>query len=82
MIRPSSATIVAPAEGPNNSTEVKTKVSEIEMVAGTDGSFTVAEPLRRVRAARVNHCAVSILAARSYAANPMTQKPDAITKAT
>jgi hypothetical protein len=44
---------------------VNTNVSEIEIVAGTEGSFTVAEPLRSVRAARVNHCAVSILPARS-----------------
>jgi hypothetical protein len=32
-------------------TEVKTNVSEIEIVAGTEGSLTVAEPLSRVKAA-------------------------------
>ena len=55
-MRPSRATIVAPAEGPNSNTEVKTNVSEIEIVAGTEGSFTVAEPLSSVRAARMIHC--------------------------
>jgi hypothetical protein len=36
-------------------TDVKTNVSEIEIVAGTEGNFTVAEPLRRVKAARSTH---------------------------
>ena len=39
MISPSRATVKVPAEGPNNNTEVKTKVSETESEAGIDGSF-------------------------------------------
>src|SRR4026208_1498704 len=52
MTRASSATVRVPAAGPNRRTEVKTNVSEIEMVAGTDGSLTVAEPLTSVRTAK------------------------------
>jgi hypothetical protein len=37
-------------------TAVKTKVSETEIVAGIEGTFTVIEPLRRVRPAKINHC--------------------------
>jgi hypothetical protein len=48
--------MVAPAAGPNRRTDVKTNVSEMEIVAGTDGRRTVADPLRRVSAARVSHC--------------------------
>jgi hypothetical protein len=43
-----------PAAGPKSRTDVKTNVSEIDIVAGTDGSFTVADPAKRVRMARMN----------------------------
>ena len=49
-IRPSSATIMVPAAGPYSRTAEKTKVSEIEIEAGIDGSLTVADPLINVRA--------------------------------
>jgi hypothetical protein len=45
---------MVPAAGPNRSTEVKTNVSDTEIVAGTDGSLTVAEPLIRVSTAKTN----------------------------
>jgi hypothetical protein len=54
MTRASSATINVPAAGPYRRVEVKTNVSEIEIVAGTDGSLTVADPVRIVNAARTN----------------------------
>jgi hypothetical protein len=52
MISPSRATVSVPAGGPKRRTEVKTNVSDTERDAGIDGSFTVADPLMTVRAAR------------------------------
>ncbi len=54
MTNASKETVNVPAAGPNSRTDVKTKVSEIDIVAGTDGSFTVAEPLIKVSIARMN----------------------------
>ena len=54
MTRASNATVRVPAAGPKRRTDVKTNVSEMEMVAGTEGNLTVAEPLTRVRIARRN----------------------------
>ena len=51
MTNASRATVTVPAAGPKRRADVKTKVSETDMVAGTDGSFTVAEPLKSVRMA-------------------------------
>ena len=48
MTSASRATVRVPAAGPNRRTEVNTKVSETDMVAGSDGSLTVAEPLTSV----------------------------------
>src|SRR5688500_11142072 len=50
----SRATVSVPAAGPYNRADVKTKVSETEIVAGTEGSFTVADPVTSVRIARTN----------------------------
>ena len=55
MTRLSRATVRVPAAGPNSRIEMKTNVSEIEIVAGTEGKRTVAEPLTSVRAARSSH---------------------------
>src|SRR5919198_6046620 len=55
IMRPSSATIIAPAAGPNRSTDAKTKVSETEREAPTDGNVTVAEPLISVNVASMYH---------------------------
>ena len=44
----SSATVTVPADGPNRITDVKTKVSETETVAGKEGNATVADPLTKV----------------------------------
>ena len=55
MTRPSNATITVPASVPNSSTEAKTNVSETEIDAGTEGSFTVAEPLTSVSTASMYH---------------------------
>jgi len=44
-----------PAAVPKSSTDVKTNVSDTEMVAGIEGSFTVMEPLSNVSAASMNH---------------------------
>jgi hypothetical protein len=51
MTKASKATVIVPAAGPKRRTEVKTNVSEMEIVAGTDGSLTVADPLSRVSTA-------------------------------
>ena len=59
MISPSSVTVIVPAAVPKSSTEVKTNVSDTEIVAGTEGSLIVIEPLNKVRAARRNHCEVT-----------------------
>src|ERR1051325_469442 len=56
ITRPSRATMSAPAAGPNRRTDAKTKVSETESEAPTDGSGRVAEPLIRVGAASMYHC--------------------------
>ena len=57
--RPSRVTVIVPAAVPNNRTEVKTNVSETEIVAGIDGNLTVIDPLSSVRAASRNHCDVT-----------------------
>lgn len=51
MTNASTATVSVPVAGPKRRTDVKTNVSEMEIVAGTDGSLTVADPLTRVRTA-------------------------------
>jgi hypothetical protein len=56
ITRASSATVSVPAAGPKSRTDVKTNVSEIEMVAGTEGNFTVADPLTSVRTANRSQC--------------------------
>jgi hypothetical protein len=55
MMRASSTTVIVPAEGPNKRAEVKTKVSETEILAGSEGTLTVNDPVKRVRAAKRNH---------------------------
>ena len=45
MINASSVTVMVPAAVPNNNTDVKTNVSETEIVASIEGSFTVIEPV-------------------------------------
>ena len=52
ITKASRATVIVPAAGPNNKTEVKTNVSETEIVAGREGSLIVAEPLTSVSKAR------------------------------
>ena len=54
MTSASRATVIVPAAGPKSSVEVKTNVSEIDMVAGTEGNLTVAAPATNVRTARTN----------------------------
>src|SRR5688500_18985193 len=54
---PSSAPVPVPAADPNTRTGANTYVSDTEIVAGIEGSLTVAEPLTKVRTARRYHCA-------------------------
>ena len=54
--KPSRATVTVPAADPNNRTDANTNVSEMEIVAGIEGSLTVKDPLTRVSAARRYHC--------------------------
>ena len=56
ITRPSNATVSVPAEGPYRRTAVKTNASEMDIEAWAQGSFTDAEPLIRVSAARSSHC--------------------------
>jgi hypothetical protein len=49
-------TVIVPAAVPNSNTEVKTNVSETEIVEGIEGNLIVIEPLSNVSAARRNHC--------------------------
>src|SRR5882672_4854085 len=51
----SSTTVSVPAAGPNNNADAKTKVSDTENRAESDGTLTVNEPVSSVRAANVNH---------------------------
>src|SRR4051812_14611922 len=55
IIKPSRATMRVPTGAPNSRTEVMTKVSETERLAGIEGSLTLAEPLIIVNAARISH---------------------------
>ena len=57
MIRHSRSTVIAPAEDPNIRTDAKTKVSETERWAETEGILTVKDPVKSVRIARMSHCA-------------------------
>ena len=75
MTNASSATVRVPAAAPKSSTAVNTNVSEIEMVAGTEGSLTVADPLINVRTASTSHRQLSGRKYSSTAADPMIKKP-------
>jgi hypothetical protein len=55
MMRPSRATVMVAAGVPKRRTQEKTKVSETEIVAGTEGTLIVNEPLNKVRAASIVH---------------------------
>ena len=73
---------MVPAAGPNRRTEVKTKVSETDIVAGTDGSLTVAEPLISVSTARTNQFHPIGTAYNAYADCAMAQAPSKVTDVT
>src|SRR6476620_1831230 len=51
----SRTTVTTPAGVPNSRTDVKTKVSETEIFAASEGTLTVNEPVRSVRVASRNH---------------------------
>ena len=53
--RLSSASVTAPASGPNSRTEVKAKTSETVKRASIDGIFSSMRPLRKVRPAKTHH---------------------------
>ena len=59
MMRASRVTVIVPAAAPNRITDVNTNVSDTEIVASIEGSFTVIDPVSNVRAARMNHCDVT-----------------------
>ena len=68
MTKPSRATVRMPGAGPKRRTEVNTKVSETEIVAGTEGTLTVIDPLSSVSPARINHSFGTPVTQTSYAA--------------
>ena len=82
MVNASKATVKVPAAGPNRSREVKTNVSDMEMVAGTDGSLTVVEPLISVRIARTNQFQLIGSEYRAYVECAMAIMPTTETVAT
>ena len=55
ITRASKTTVTTPAEVPKSRTDVKTKVSETEILAGREGTFTVKDPVSSVRVASKNH---------------------------
>src|SRR5262245_42942245 len=55
MTRVSRTTVTVPDATPKSRTDAKTNVSETVRRAVIDGTFTVKEPVRTVRAARINH---------------------------
>ena len=59
MTRASRVTVKVPAAAPNRRTDAKTKVSETEMVAATEGCLMLIEPVSRVSPASTNHCEVT-----------------------
>ena len=52
---PFAATITVAGEGPKRKTQAKTKASDTENRASTDGTLIENEPVSRVSAARTNH---------------------------
>jgi hypothetical protein len=47
--------MIVAAEGPKSRTAAKTKASETEILALTDGSLMLKDPVRNVRPARTSH---------------------------
>jgi hypothetical protein len=66
---------MVPAAGPNRSTVVKMNVSETEIRAEIAGTFTVKEPVKSVRAAKMNHSGPGALAATVHRDWPATSRP-------
>jgi hypothetical protein len=75
----SSVTMIVAAEGPNSNTAAKTKASETEIRAFTDGNLMLNEPVRNARRARTSHWEFGGLVARSYADAPTARVPAATT---
>ena len=75
IIKPSSVTVMVPAAAPNNSTEVKTNVSDTEIEASIPGSLMVIEPLSNVSAAKTNHCDVTGVEPSALTECPITKNP-------
>src|SRR6476620_8564992 len=82
MMSPSSATVSVPAGAPKSKTEVKTKVSETERLAGIEGSLTVADPLITVRAARYSQLESTVPLNSSKADFETAKAPATITDET
>ena len=70
---------MVPAAVPKSRTEVKTKVSETDSVAGTDGSLTVIDPLSRVSSASKNHCLGQERGTGEYIERPIAKAPRPVT---
>ena len=58
ITRHSKRTVIAPAAGPKSRTEANTNVSETEMYAFTEGTFTVKDPVSSVRPAKNSYCSI------------------------
>src|SRR5206468_12132415 len=55
-IRPSSAALIAPADGPKSNAAAMLNVSEIEKLIGIAGMRSMGRPLATVRATRMSYC--------------------------
>ena len=80
--RPSSAAVMAPADGPNSSAAAMLKVSEIEKLIGIAGMRSVAQPLATVRATRMSHSGPTGFLTRSATEYTQTAAPNRMTAST
>ena len=78
---PSSAAVMAPAEGPNSRADAMLKTSEIEKLIGMPGMRSVAQPLAMVSAMSTAHSGAMERLARSTPASAITEMPARITDA-
>src|SRR5436190_18347506 len=79
LTKPSSATSVAPAAGPNSNAAMIVNVSESEKLIGKPGRRTVANAEAVVNPASTSHNAPGGLAINSTADQNKTSEPDTIT---
>src|SRR5262245_13923856 len=78
----SRTTVIVPAAGPKRRTEAKTNVSETEMRTERLDIAIVNEPVRRLRASRMNHCESTGSVSSCWPARTKTATPIPMTTLT